>query len=371
MTNKAGMSEEELELLIRLHQQGLSNSQIAKRVGCAVTTVEYKLKNRDLTPNKIRQEVITDADEAKVIELYRNNSVKSIAETMNCSPTAVRNCLLRHGIVGYNKDNANRKVNRSELSNIVELYKAGKTTSELGKLYGVSSVTISNYLKAEGVQTRKGPRGKNVNHNTFRTIDNEAKAYWLGFLMADGFVHTNNMVGLALAEKDLNHLRKYKKFMGSEHKIVSWEAAYDDTCEPTTAHRLMFRSKVMTKDLKHHGIGKRKTGNESIPRTVPQSLMRHFIRGLWDGDGTIFRDECGKVRYSLVGNYELLTELAHILYKEANTRLANVIKHKTIHSISYGSASDVAKLTAYFYDDATVYLERKREKAEPLSTRNA
>lgn len=46
-------------------------------------------------------------------------------------------------------------------------------------------------------------------------IDSEEKAYWLGFLYADGYLTArNHMVGLSISIKDIEHLRKYNRFLG-------------------------------------------------------------------------------------------------------------------------------------------------------------
>lgn len=57
---------------------------------------------------------------------------------------------------------------------------------------------------------------KNIIKN-FEKIDNEEKAYWLGFLYADGNVSLKeDKIELSLAEKDLNHIKKFKNFIGLE-----------------------------------------------------------------------------------------------------------------------------------------------------------
>lgn len=58
------------------------------------------------------------------------------------------------------------------------------------------------------------------NRYIFENIDNEEKAYWLGFLYADGSVgSTDYRVELGLAEKDLEHIKKFKNFIGLDNKI--------------------------------------------------------------------------------------------------------------------------------------------------------
>lgn len=52
------------------------------------------------------------------------------------------------------------------------------------------------------------------NENIFSIIDNEEKAYWLGFLYADGYLTDQGLFGCALQEKDKAHLNKFLTFLG-------------------------------------------------------------------------------------------------------------------------------------------------------------
>ena len=52
--------------------------------------------------------------------------------------------------------------------------------------------------------------------HSFDVIDTEEKAYWLGFLYADGNVsNTKNEVGITLQSSDIKHLYKFKTFLKS------------------------------------------------------------------------------------------------------------------------------------------------------------
>ena len=64
-------------------------------------------------------------------------------------------------------------------------------------------------------------RKYHVNSNYFDTINTEGKAYWLGFLFADAAVHPNRpSVALSLAMRDVDHLKKFKRYLNSGHPIV-------------------------------------------------------------------------------------------------------------------------------------------------------
>jgi hypothetical protein len=118
------------------------------------------------------------------------------------------------------------------------------------------------------------------NIDIFQNIDTEEKAYWLGFLYADGCVHSQeNKIELGLAEKDYEHLNKFRNFLQIKNKI-----AYRDS---TKSYRLSFRSKKSKQDLIALGYIPCKSLLLHFPNSqqVPDYLIKHFIRGYFDGDG--------------------------------------------------------------------------------------
>ena len=120
---------------------------------------------------------------------------------------------------------------------------------------------------------------KNVLTN-FEIIDTEEKAYWLGFLYADGCVGSKeDKVELGLAEKDLKHIEKFRDFMNITNKI-----SYR---EKTKSYRMSFRSAKCKQDLIDKGCIPKKSLILDFPNEnqVPKHLIRHFIRGYFDGDG--------------------------------------------------------------------------------------
>ena len=92
---------------------------------------------------------------------------------------------------------------------------------------------------------------KNVLYN-FKTIDTEEKAYWLGFLYADGSVGSNDdRIELGLAERDLHHIEKFRDFIGINNKI-----SYR---EKTKSYGYAFKSQNCKQDLNNKGGVARKS----------------------------------------------------------------------------------------------------------------
>lgn len=116
-------------------------------------------------------------------------------------------------------------------SQVVSMYQTGTTLNDLKKFFNIKSYgPIKRVLKTQGVVLRrKGelrPQGKHaVNLTFFENIDTPTKAYWLGFLVADGHIQKNNYKA-SLISKDKEVIEKFKKAIESEHPI-NQNANYD------------------------------------------------------------------------------------------------------------------------------------------------
>lgn len=192
----------------------------------------------------------------------------------------------------------------------------------------------------------------------FKKIDTEEKAYWLGFLYADGSVGSKEAkIELGLAEKDFNHLQKFKNFIGLNNKI-----SYR---EKTKSYRYCFRSQEMKNDLIQLGCIPKKSLLLNFPSSsqVPEYLIRHFIRGYFDGDGHFTNTEkCFEVGYIGTENFikESLNHLPETI-KRKDLTIKNVHRKDGAKSYSFYSLNDVSEFLNFIYKDCSIYLDRKYE----------
>lgn len=116
-------------------------------------------------------------------------------------------------------------LNKSEIINLaIKEYKETKeqfrSAAKIAKKYCINRKTIINHLKKEGFKINKHKSTYFINENIFEKIDTEEKAYWLGFIYADGYVSTNTYAfGIELSIKDIDHLIKFKKFLSWDGEI--------------------------------------------------------------------------------------------------------------------------------------------------------
>ena len=197
---------------------------------------------------------------------------------------------------------------------------------------------------------------KNVLNN-FEKIDTEEKAYWLGFLCADGSVSSaEDRIELSLAEQDFHHIEKFKNFIGINNKI-----SYR---EKTKSYRYSFRSGKCKQDLINKGCVPKKSLILKYPtyEQVPKYLMRHFIRGYFDGDGWFTNTEsCFQI--GIIGTANFIKGFLDNI-EDINKTNKIFICHREDGAKRYvfGAYQDVYNFLNFIYKDATVYLDRKYNK---------
>ena len=105
---------------------------------------------------------------------------------------------------------------------IIDLYNNGLSCSKIATQFGVTTVTISKHLKRSGIEIINKQNRTKFNESIFDIIDNEEKAYWLGFIFADGYISSSPLRSdkksrydfeISLKASDVDHLHKFNKFM--------------------------------------------------------------------------------------------------------------------------------------------------------------
>lgn len=250
---------------------------------------------------------------------------------------------------------------------VVELYRSGRSLSEVATIVGLKSpVSIRNILLKynEPIRSKAGFSNMDLVHDYFETIDTERKAYFLGFLLADGSVSEREN-SQPVIRMEINKDDKY--ILGAIKEDIKPDSSVLYTNKNCVA--LRWHSLKMFNDLNRYSIFPNKTGGKFFPKDqIPKLLMNHFIRGFLDGNGWITNRSAhyGKNIYKNIGfsdGLRVLTELRDYLTETLNLYKVSVIPHGGTYMIIYGSKEDVDSLVTYLYSDATIYLTRKYEKA--------
>ena len=174
------------------------------------------------------------------------------------------------------------------------------------------------------------------------------------FFAADGNVSKNgNRIQSQLSIKDKNHLEKIHREIGGG-EVYEYESNGYKSCG------WYCYSAQIKRDLAEYGIVPNKTGKIIIPRKLDKKYWRDFIRGYFDGDGSIYKDGNG-FRVSITSaNKELLEDINQYFYE-------NGIKPSTIypdHSnvcIKFRSQAAIDIYNLLYYQGC-LSLDRKKEK---------
>ena len=245
-----------------------------------------------------------------------------------------------------------------QLKYILTEYKNGSTIAKLSKDFNVDNATIRRLLKKNNISLRGNKQNFPRDENFFQDINTAEKAYWLGFLYADGCVHTNtNTISISL--KDIEHLEKFRSAIKAKNKIVS--SSDNRFQKPTTTHQFAIKDKKMKQDLIRHGCVPQKTLKINKIPNIPRDYVSHFIRGYFDGDGSLhFLNGTKNFRISFLGNKEFLIDVQ----KELQTNVS--ISHGTGKAMYFQIAGrkQVPKILDYIYKDSTeeTRLDRKYKK---------
>jgi len=294
----------------------------------------------------------------KLIDDVKNiKNLNKIASKYNISLSSV--------YYNLNKYNINFKKNRN-LSKILTKKILEQKYNELGSLkavaryFKVHASSIKKYMN--DFNLKFSPQIRYSFNEDFFSQENEYSYYWAGFLAADGCVKDRKSkngnriyeIELALANKDLNHLEKFKLALKSNNKI--------HYMKNKNANSIVLVSKKLTNDLEKFNIVPRKTFIYNIPDFVSNStLFRHFIRGYIDGDGSYYISN-KKITYyiDIKGTFNTLNSIKIYLDSIVSKKNSNKIRQvKNIFSLSYGGNICVKEIINHLYNDANIYLDRK------------
>ena len=218
---------------------------------------------------------------------------------------------------------------------IVEAYSRGGSSVDIGAEFGVSNVAVGRIVRRHGGQMRNRYDSQithKCNRHFFDVIDTEAKAYWLGFVAADGSI-SKGVLKIALAWVDAGHLEKFRAALASAHPIKRRVAGGGYKPGAVSAE-FSVRSAELAMALAQFGIIPRKS-HTVRPPTLRDDLVHHFWRGVFDGDGSICKTNKEQWRIMLVGS-RWMAEGFGAFAAAASGTTAVACPHETVWGFSVG-----------------------------------
>ena len=252
-------------------------------------------------------------------------------------------------------------VSKEELE---EKYEETKSIYKVAKFYNKNYKTIISLMDYYNIKRTVGSQGARKHYydeDYFEIIDTEDKAYWLGFIMADGCIYKGSdknsfRLQINLKTDDKILLELFQKCIKSDYKIQ--DKVLNNKYHVST---VKINSTKMCNDLIKHGVTERKSLICEFPVTVPDNLIHHFIRGYFDGDGCISVSDTDHLRYkfSIVGGKDMLEKIQEYL---PGTYLYHLKNRELIVELQTCNIENIRNIFNYLYKDATIFLPRKYNK---------
>lgn len=240
-----------------------------------------------------------------------------------------------------------------------QLYNKHKSAYKIAEELGVNYKTIYSWLKKFDIKTNdslQSARKHNCNHDYFNLIDSGTKAYWLGFIMADGCIYKGDSkdsyrLQINLASGDRTVLERFNNSIESDYNIE------DKIVNGHEVSTLKINSTKMCKDLMSLGV----TPKKSLICSMPNIQFKNdFIRGYFDGDGCITSSN-NKWKVSIVGGQPMLETMQNYLReKDIESHIYPV--RNNIFDLTISKQSEMYKFHNMIYSFHRVALMRKKEK---------
>ncbi len=213
-----------------------------------------------------------------------------------------------------------------------------------------------------------------INENTFLNED-EVSYYLLGVYMSDGCIYSKRN-RFEITSKDVDWIEKIRNTLCTNKSIYITKDGHA---------QLQITNKIATNWLKVKGCLDRKSLILKWP-DVPEKYLPDFIRGYFDGDGSVSLSKYNKIKNNKTYTYTKLScyicsanelfikdlsiilhkhNLNHCVFKTKNKE--NIIKNRKIKAgtmwrVSFGDRTALKFLNWIYYDNHLISMPRKFQK---------
>lgn len=299
------------------------------------------------------KKIFNEEENKLIINMYMDgNKTKNIAKFFKVGEPRIIEELINANIKFRKRGELiTRFFTNKEIEKIIEMYSNGFWIRDIEKELKTDGRKIVNVLRENGFNI-DGSRKYTCDFNFFEEIDTEEKAYWLGFLFADGWVGKENVVGFGLKYPDKYHLYNFIKSINGTYPV------YTDPSNNnfSTVH---IGSGKMKNDLIDHGCVRRKSLILKPPINIPTDLNRHFIRGYFDGDGSVgFYPQYNKTNIVFLGTYDFLNWIQEDL-KSIGIDSMTLKRKNNIFELYVYRKNNFKVFYDYMYNNSNIKLLRK------------
>ena len=248
------------------------------------------------------------------------------------------------------------RFNSGDVSNIIRLYKSGKSQKEIAELYSTYNTSIRRILIRNKVKLRgEAASQAYVKKNPFKRND-EYSDYFLGLLLTDGCI-SNNRVSLSLKEEDLYMLEEFAKFCSPKLQVTK----YYHSIHRKYQYSVHFKDSrgIVISYLNRLG----RFTNKSYECKIYKPINYNILRGIIDGDGSIQVTRGGKaIRVSICSKSEDFINQISFFYDKEGYRYFISKRKDGLLYIHIDSKDSLLRLGRNLYQNAHIFLRRKYER---------
>jgi hypothetical protein len=261
-----------------------------------------------------------------------------------------------------------RNLSRETCLEIYRLYSVEKlSTREISIHFGLNQTTIPKVIRRI---TGKPLRKYAGDETYFDQIDTRMKAYFLGFIAADGCIVDNSntlhkdTLAINIHERDTCILEKFRQELNRETELYI-------VPPPKSQVSIRINSQHICDSLRQYGLDYRKSLTlPNIFSLIPSEFHGGFVQGYFEGDGWIYPNTTHHIPNNKIYKYAAIgfcgtQEFLHGLATSANITKYAIRYTKGIFTLTFASKLEVNKIFHFMYDTSTFFLNRKYSKFLP------
>lgn len=367
MTIQEVLYNKKSEIRKYVEQDKMSTSALGKMFNCNPGTIWYFLRDNNIKTVNKRSLNYGKIEKQKdvIIELFDSGeSTYKIGKKLGISKPSILRWLTKWGC-NTSRDAKLQKGKpflKDQYKRAIELYLDGMSQEEVANEMGYSSGQISILLNKHNVKIR--PTNKyTVREDYFDKIDCETKAYVCGWMWSDGNTTPEGKVRISLQEKDgaiLEWMKQEMEYTGP----LYYKKAESDSRQPQV--EFCVNRQRLAKPLIALGCVPNKSLTLSFPYQIPKELYPHFIRAVFDGDGSIDKKH-GSL--TITSSYTFVNQLKEILPCEITNiyqRYKDKPANQSAHTLFIGRRTEKIRFLNYIYANHTICLKRKYDIARSI-----
>jgi len=248
----------------------------------------------------------------------------------------------------------------------------GESIREISRATGYAESTISKHMKVHEIE--QNPHGHYIKRNYidssgFLDVSDDWHAYWIGFLAADGCIYEDGKnsirVQLHLQQSDADHMKNFRDGVGSKSAIRFGGKG------GSSAAILCLYDPPLATALARWGIVPNKTLQLSWPTDFPEHLLSAYIRGYFDGDGTVYQrhrknggSNWTETICRFIGGSQSFLERLKTELEERGIETLCIYRNQQSNAFFLplsGRRENLLVFSEFLYTGSTVCLERKKE----------